>query len=352
VPAFVDRIQQRIHDARQDHPGVDRLVRTQEHYGRVNAGQQAGAVTYFGFLSIFPILAVSFFVVGYIVKIYPDAREDLRDAIERVLPGLIGSHNGQVSLSAIENAAGTVGLIGLVGLLYAGLGWVSSLRNALVVVFEVPAKQRPNFFIGKARDLVTLVVLGLVLLVAVALTDFARGFSEDVIGWVGLSADLGWLVDVVAVVIGLVVNAALFFGMFLLAEPTTPRRSLWEGAALGGVGFEALKLLSSYLLAASRGTPAFQVFGTALILLLWINYFSRVILYAATFAYVSATARAARDQAYAAARVQGPQSPPLELPDVPPGPVRGPGAVTAFLVGAGSMVGVLAVLKKMGRSGK
>lgn len=349
----VDRIRERVQEARRDHPSVDRLVRTQEHYGRVSAGQQAGAITYFGFLSVFPILALSFFVVGYVAKVYPDARADLLDAVDRILPGLVGRQKGQVPLSTIEDAAGAVGLVGLAGVLYAGLGWVDSVRSALQVVFEVPRTAQPNFFIGKARDLVTLVVLGVVLLVAVAVTGFVAGFSTDVLDWLHLSRRLGWLVVVVTVVLGLAANAVLFFAMFvLLARPATPRRSLWEGAALGAVGFELLKQLSKYLLASTRGEPAFQVFGIALILLVWINYFSRVILYAAAFAHVSPAARRARERSYAADPVQGPQTPSLDVPPVAPPPVRAPGPVPAFLAGAGTMVAALAVLKKIGKKQK
>ena len=50
--------------SRERRPFVDHAVRMQEHYGGVKAGQQAGAVTYFAFLSVFPILAIAFFVVG------------------------------------------------------------------------------------------------------------------------------------------------------------------------------------------------------------------------------------------------------------------------------------------------
>ena len=45
---------------------MDHLLRTQEHYSSVKGGQQAGAVTYFGFLSFFPILALAFAAVGLI----------------------------------------------------------------------------------------------------------------------------------------------------------------------------------------------------------------------------------------------------------------------------------------------
>ena len=69
--------------------------RTQEHYGEVQASQWAGAVTYFGFLSIFPILALAFFFVGYISKVFPDAQDTLVEAINSMLPGIIGDGDGR-----------------------------------------------------------------------------------------------------------------------------------------------------------------------------------------------------------------------------------------------------------------
>ena len=62
------------------------------------------------------------------------------------------------------------------------------------------------------------------------------------------------------------------------------------------MAFEALKAASFLLLASTEGSPAFQVFGVALILLVWINYTSRGTLYAAAWAYTTAAARAIREQ--------------------------------------------------------
>ena len=353
MPALVDRARARVQEARRDHSALDRAVLTQEHYGRVGASQQAGAVTYFGFLSVFPILALAVFVVGWISHVYPDARANLTDAINQVMPGLVGTDQGQLSLSDVRRFSGWAAVFGIAGVLYAGLGWLSSLRSALEVVFEVPRAEQPSFVLGKARDLVTLVILGMVLFVAVALTGFVAGFASDVLGWIHLSTGLGWLVRLVTIVLGLGANMVLFFAMFvLLGRPRTPRRSLWAGAVLGAVGFEILKQLSGLLLAQAKGQPAFQAFGIALILLVWINYFSRVVLYAAAFAHVSPAARAQRLEQHVAAPVQGPQTPSLDLPTVAPGPVRAPAPVAAFLVGAGSMVGILAVLKKIGKAPK
>ena len=346
--SVVDELRRRIQVARRDHPAIERLLLMQEHYGRVGAGQQAGAVTYFGFLSIFPILALAVFVVGWIAHLYPDAESTLTDAINQVMPGLVGGEKGQLSLDDVQRFTGWAAAIGIVGVLYAGLGWLSSLRTALEIVFCVPRAARPNFLLGKARDLLTLVILGIVLFLAVAVTGFVAGFAGDVLDWIGLSTSLGWLVILVTIVLGLAANAVLFFAMFvLLAEPPTPRPSLWAGSCLGAVCFEILKQLSSLLLGAAKGQPAFQAFGIALILLVWINYFSRVVLYAAAFAHVSPAARAQQAAAYDVAPVQGPQTPPIAVTETAAPPVRSPGPVAAFVAGAGTMVAALAVLTKI-----
>ncbi len=66
------------------------------------------------------------------------------------------------------------------------------------------------------------------------------------------------------------------------------------GCAAGRCGFEVLKQISGVLIRATQGNPAFQVFGLALILLVWINYFSRVVLYAAAWAWTHPLARERR----------------------------------------------------------
>ena len=116
--------QERLAELRRRRPIVDHAVRMQEHYGAVKAGQQAGAVTYFGFLSFFPILALAFFVVGLLAKVYSDAGDNLTEAINSVMPGVLGTDQGQTTLDQIEKYATTVGIIGAVGaaLLRPGLG--------------------------------------------------------------------------------------------------------------------------------------------------------------------------------------------------------------------------------------
>jgi membrane protein len=287
---MIDRLKRRLTELRSRHPSLDRALRTQEHYGDVGAAQQAGAITYFGFLSTFPMLALAFFAVGQIAKVYAGAETDLVDAIDQVLPGLVGDGAGQLKIADIESAAGAVGIVGAFGLLYAGLGFIDGLRKALQAVFQVPEEEQPGFVAAKARDLAALIVLGLILLVAVAFTGLVRTFSVTVLDWIRLDEGFGWLIVLLTLVLGLAANTVLFFAMFHLApQKDTPKGPLWAGAVLGAIGFEILKQASALLLNATQGQPAFQAFGIALILVVWIHYTSMVILYAASYAHVRAT---------------------------------------------------------------
>lgn len=331
----------RVRDVRARRPLIDHLVRMQEHYGAVKAGQQAGAITYFGFLSFFPLLALAFFVVGWIARVYPDAQSDLERAINHVVPELVGDGPGQIQVADIKQAAATVGLIGFFVLLYAGLGWLSALRRALEVVFELPRAEQPNFVVGKLRDLAALALIGVILLVSVAVAGLVGGFSEELLDWLDVDTDLGWALRVLTIAVGLGADLLLFWTMFLLlANPHLPRRTLLSGAFVGALAFEVLKQVAGPLIAATQGNAAFQVFGLALIVLVWIYYSSRVTLYAAAWAVTAPAARAVRVPAPAA--VAGPPSPPVR-----PEPEH-PWAAS-YVAGALSTLGLVAVVRKLTR---
>jgi membrane protein len=156
-------------------------------------------------------------------------------------------------------------------------------------------------------------------------------------------------------VIGWGINTVLFFILFrLVGEAPAPARSLWQAAAIGGFVFEVLKALSFLLFHVAQGNQAFQAFGVALVLVVWINYFARVVLYSAAWAFTSREAREQRQAEFRAAPVQGPQTPALAVtggPGVAQASLDGRRTVPvgSFLVGAGTMVAALGLLKKVGR---
>ncbi len=291
MASWKDRLTARLDRMRRRRPWLDHALSTLSHYGAVGGNAQAGAVTFYGFVAFFPILALGFFVVGILSHVYPDLRHDLRGTIDQLLPHVIGSGHGEIPMATFEDAAGTLGVVGLLGVLWSGLGWLSGMREALGVMFEVPRQEQPNLLVGKARDLGTLLLVGLVLLTSVALSAAVAGFSSTILRLAGgdpRSLVAQTLLSVLAHLLAIAASAVLLFLMFrLLADPDLPRRSLRDGALLGAVGFELLKILANFLLGQTRSQPSFQAFGVALIVVVWIHYFSRLVMLSAAYAYTS-----------------------------------------------------------------
>jgi membrane protein len=363
VPSLKDRVQTRVDVVRERRPFVDHVVRTVEHYSAVKGSLQAGAVTYFAFLSFFPILALGFAVVGFVARIYSDAnfQTDLVDALESVLPGMVADQpsDDAIYIGDIQDAAPGILSVGLPVLLYSGLGWLSAMREALAVVFQEPRSELPSFVVGKLRDLLSLAIVGLTLVVSVAIAGLVTAFSKDILGLVDLEGSTAAkvLLWVLAIAVGLAANSLLFFALFkLLAAPETPNRSLWSGALVGGIGFELLKQASNQLLKFTESSPATQAFGIALILVVWINYFSRVVMYAAAWAHMSPAAVEARERAAELSGSETRQSLGMDAAAARSGRRRArdeklqPGA--AFALGGAAMLGAVALARRTVRKGR
>jgi membrane protein len=267
------------------------LVGLVQHYGKVQGNVLAGAVTYFGFLSFFPILAIAFSVVGYVSIAFPNAQDSLVEAIQQVFPGIVtvDGANNTISLTQIENAKVTAGVIGFLVLLYAGLGWLSGLRAALTQSFELPQAERRNFVVGKAIDLAMLAMLGVVMIAAVGLAGAATGFTDQILEWLGW--DDTWfgpiVVQAVGILLALAASMLLFFLMYhVLGKSDLPPRAVWQGALLGAVGFEVLKFIVVNVIGGLGGS-AFAPLAIAVTLMLWINYFSRLVFAGASWAMTS-----------------------------------------------------------------
>lgn len=278
----------RLEAARSKSALLDHTLAMNDHYGKVQGNLLAGAVTYFGFLSFFPLLAIAFAVVGYVSARFPDARENMVTAVEQLFPGIVSDSGdpGTISLDQIERYAATAGVIGLVTLLYSGLGWLSGLRLAMETTFERPKTDKRNFVIGKAIDLGALVAIGFFLIASVAVASAVSGAATQILDFVNLDdtalgEPLLWLIGVL---LGLAASTVLFYAIYaILGHPELPKRALWQGALLGAIGFEILKFLVVNVIGVLGGS-ALASLAIAVTLAVWINYFSKLVVYGASWA--------------------------------------------------------------------
>ena len=252
-----------IRAARARWPWFDHVVRAYQRHAKVSGGQLAASITFYGFLSFFPLLALAFAVVGYVSGAYPHAQDAVTRAVEDAFPSLIGSGPGRINIQDVIRAKAGAGVIGLLGLFYSGLGWLDALRAALRRVFGT--SQVPLGLVKKkAADVAVLIGLGLALIASLVVTTLATAAPTQVLAIVSLDDKLIAiaLLKVLSVALALLADTALFAILLSrLSGAHQPWRQVRSAAFLGAIGFELLKLAGTFLIVRTTHNPVYATFG-------------------------------------------------------------------------------------------
>lgn len=268
--------------AREKRPFLDHLIRAFGRYQADAGDRQAAAVTFFGFLSFFPILALATGVLSFALG--EDAVGTVVDQVNSYAPGLADQLDLR-SLLTDDQAASAAAGFGLLGLLYSGLGWVDALREAVRTIWHHNV-QAGNLVVKKVKDVVILVGLGLTVLLSIgvsAATGAFTGFALDLLGLDSTVVAVA-LAKLLGVTLGLATSTALFVYLFWrLPKVQSPFRRIIKGALLAGVLFEVLKRVGALYIERTTENPIYGSFAVVVGLLVWINIVSRVLLLCAAW---------------------------------------------------------------------
>ena len=242
-------------------------------YGDDDGGREAALITYYGFLSIFPLLLLGVAILSRVLASDPDLRQKL---ITATVPEALQS---TVEHSAATLPTSTVPFIaGLIGLLFSGTGVVFSAYQTLNHVAAVPRSARASFFPRYVR---VFVILGALLLGAFAVGALTVTVTAlpDLPG-----------VDRAAAVVGsaLVVFGVLLLGARLLLCRPAPFSALWPAAALGAVTVTLVLNVGPVLLArlVSKAGAVYGSFATVAGIFALLYLVSQALVYSAEVAAV------------------------------------------------------------------
>jgi membrane protein len=236
-------------------------------------GRYAALITYYGFLSVFPILLVAASVVSTALVNRPDLREDMVAAL--VPPALQETVN--TALAAMP-VSGLPLIIGVVGLLLSGTGVAFSAYETLNHLAAVPRRSRFGLLSRYARVLL-MVVAVLVGGLSVAALTVASGALPDI----------GELQRVVAsLATALVVFLVLLAAATVLVARPVPLRTSWLPAAMGALVVTLVLSLGTRLLAplVARSGPVYGSFAGVAAIFALLYLVSQALLYAAEVAVV------------------------------------------------------------------
>ena len=238
-------------------------------YADDQGGYLAALITYYGFLSLFPLLLLLVTILGFVLHGDPQLQARLLNSALAQFP-LFGSQLRGSVQSSTGSGAGLV--VGILGTIYGCLGAAQATQNALNRAWAVPRNMRPNPITSRLRSLLLVVVLAIGVLVTTVLSGLTTGAGA-------FGATVGAGLQVGAVALATLANIGLFMLAFrVLTARNIPSSHLRLGAIVAGIGWQVVQLLGTYLVShALRGSrEAYGVFGLVLGLIAWIYLLSLV----------------------------------------------------------------------------
>ncbi len=238
-------------------------------FGDDQGGNLAALITYYGFVSIFPLFLVASTVLGFVLHDNPSLQQRILGSALAEFP-VIGQQIQQ-NVHAMPRS-GVALIIGLVIALYGGLGVVRGTETAMNTIWNVPRTRWPNFLASTARAVLTLALAGVVTIAAALLSGVAGGASVPV-----------WL-KVIGIAGSLMLNLVLFLGIFrILPSIDLGWRDVLPGACVAAVAWTVLQLIGGVLVAhqLKGSSELYGFFGVVLALLAWISMGAEITLLAA-----------------------------------------------------------------------
>jgi membrane protein len=205
----------------------------------------AALITYYGFLSIFPLLLLFTSILGFALRDDPHLQHHI-----------VTSALGQFPVVGKDLATGSLGgsslgvVIGVLGSIYGGLGVAQAGQNAMNVAWAVPRNNRPNPIKARGRSLLLLGTVGLGVIgttVVAAIGTTAKAFGLN----------LGAGAQVLVLIGSVLLNVAVFWVAFRIATAADVGwRRLLPGALIGAVGWQVLQTVGTGYVRHIQNTAA------------------------------------------------------------------------------------------------
>jgi YihY family inner membrane protein len=258
----------RIDDFQRAHPKVSFLYAVIKKYGDDQAGHQAALMSYYGFLSLFPLLLVMTTVAKMFFNGHPQFREKVVNGVGEYLP-MIGN-----SLEQNVHSVGGTGLalvLGVLFTLYGARGVADIFRFMVNQLWEIPHVKRTSFPWSLLRSMRIVVVGGIGLLLAPLVSGYAASAGHGPLFWIS----------------SLAITLIILFGIFLyLLYASLPHRhsfhDLWPSALMAAIGLLILQSVGSWLLSRQLKHlgDLYGTFAIVLGLFFWLYLQAQIIVYA------------------------------------------------------------------------
>ena len=222
----------------------------------------AALITFYGFLSLFPLLLLLSSILGFLLQSSPHLQQVVLDSALSQFP-IIGD---ELRKPTSLRGSGIAVAIGAVTAIYGALGVAQATQNAMNVAWAVPRNVRPNPLKARLRSLLLIATAGIPVLATTILS--ALGSSGQSYG-----ADISGVVAIMATLAAVIVNTVVFVVVFRVATGyRLTTRQVAPGAVSAAAAWQVLQLTGTAYVGHvfKDASNTYGVFALVLGLIAWL----------------------------------------------------------------------------------
>jgi membrane protein len=266
---------------------LDHVWRAYERFDQRHGGFFAAGLTYYTIFAIFPLSMVGFAAVGFVLASRPDLINTIDNHIRAAVSGAL-SHQLVGLMNSAINARASVGVIGLAAAAWAGLGWISHLRQALTEMWWEHERDSRGYVRTKLSDLLALLLTFLVILATIGITAFSHPGTISAALRLARIPDFS-VFDSMFRFVSILVSVLVSWLLFTWMIGRLPRGSVnvvasVQAGLMAAIAFELFKQVASIYLQVVLRSPAGATFGPVLGLMIFAYITSYLVLFSAAWA--------------------------------------------------------------------
>ena len=253
-----------------------------------NASRLGAALAYYSIFSLGPLLVIAISVAGLFLN-----SDETRNAVSGELRNLLGDSGAQAVNAMLAGAAGhsTAGivstLLGLGTLLFAAIGVVVQLKDALNTVWDVKPPSGGGVWKFIRTYLVSLggvLGVGFLLLVSMLMSTALAAIGKVVAPFLP-----DFALHALDFALSFAVITVLFAMMFkLLPDADIAWHDVWLGAAVTSLLFDFGKLAIGLYIGKQGLESTYGAAASIVVVLIWVYYSAQILLMGAEFTHVYA----------------------------------------------------------------
>jgi membrane protein len=247
------------------------------NWSRHKDARQGAALAYYSVFSFGPIIVIAIAIAGFFFN-----QDAVSGQVEFSIKDMLGDTGAKAVQAMLADAGrpreGLVAtLLGVGAMIFAAIGVVVQLKDALNIVWEVeetPGQGIWQFVRNYVVSLAAVLAVGFLLLVSLLVTAGLAVFGQHAAPHVQQ-----WLLHLVTVLASLGVISLLFAMMFKwLPDAAVDWYDVWLGAVITALLFELGKSAIGFYIGKQGLESVYGAAASIIVVLIWVYYSSQIIL--------------------------------------------------------------------------